>query len=359
MIIVNILLFFIIFSFTNVLFSLSLGFFLLRFNTQIKSSEILIHSLGVGPALTTLILYYSFLAMPNYPNGYYVSVVCFFYGVLAFLGRKTLPFKSYELVKNLRELVSIDALRSKLIKKNGLLVIFLSLLLSFFIFYFLSVLVQPLRGHDMLIYGTAGNMLSHAKSLAAIWVNDYSQSGFLYRIKAAPSFPLILTWERLVNSLFRADGDLYFKSIGMYYGLLITVVQYLWLSSKSRWIALLSTLSLVSGLGFYITFFLPHIDTYRIYFIILSYFYLGRALKDRDNLSVFLFGMFLGLSAYTHRIGLAIAIINYFVFIVMVSGTLKIRLIYSLLVLTLFLAMGGSHYILDLILGQGLWMHKG
>ena len=208
----------------------------------------------------------------------------------------------------------------------------------------------------MLNYAIAGDMLYDQKSLDPIWIKNFSNEGYVYKLTMPPSFSLFLVWERIVNSFFQVKTDLYFKSISAYYGLLILAIQFYWVSKKNKWLAIASSIVLISSMGFYVKFFLPHIDTLRIYFEMLSFICLAWAVKDEHFFAVLLFGLTSGFAAYTHRIGIVIAVINVFVYSVMINKPLKNRACRVAGVLSLVMATGGAHYLFDLLWGTGAWL---
>ena len=167
---------------------------------------------------------------------------------------------------------------------------------------------------------------------------------------------ILLTWEELVNSIFYVKSDLYFKSISVYYGFLILSVQCYWVSKQNKWLALLAVLALLSGLAFFVKFLLPHIDTYRIFFFIMSLVYLAYAVKKLDYLSIILFGIFSGFAAFAHRIGVVTTVISCVIFIVMMDDSFKSRIIKATIFIVVMLAFGGDHYIFDLFLGKSEWL---
>jgi hypothetical protein len=157
-------------------------------------------------------------------------------------------------------------------------------------------------GHDILGYGVLGKLLFEEKSLTPIWVTDFASNGFRYRTLHAPSFPLLLTWEKLINSWFQLKNDFFFISVSTYYGFLIIVTQAYWIAKKSKWLALISSYALVSGLGFFNLFFSRHLDSYRILFFCISLIYLALSIKKSDFLSLLMLGISSGFMTFAHRI---------------------------------------------------------
>ena len=351
--------FFIKFFITNIVFSVILCSLFIRFNEsgRYSNSELLLYSFGLGPAFTTLLLYYSFFILPHHSNIFYLILIAAVYFLIAVIGRKSFKHIFGILKKNVKKVFTVKGSALGKIEHITLMVIICVPLIIYLFVYLAKILPQPLIGHDILNYGITGGILFEEKSLAPIWVKNFAKNGYIYGITCAPSFSLLLTWEELVNSLFYVKSDLYFKSISAYYGLLILSVQYYWVAKQNKWLAVLSSFALLSGLGFYLKFLFPHIDTYRIFFLIMSLIYLAYAVKKPDYLSIILFGVFSGFTAFAHRVGVVMAVISCVIFIVMMDDNFKSRVIKATIIIMLVLAFGGDHYIFDLIWGRGAWIH--
>lgn len=355
------LLFFFKFTLTNLLFSIMLCSLFIRFNRDNKHSnlELLLHSLGLGPVVTTLLLYYSFLLIPHRSNLFYVLLILTVYFSIAVTGKNSFKTLYGEIVHTVKRQFSVFN-QSAIYHQIGVMLllslIFVSLAQYLYV-YFIKILPQPLIGHDVLTYGIIGEILFKEKSLAQIWIEDFRSNGFVYRLTCAPSFSLLLTWEELVNSLFQVKSDLYFKSTGSYYGLLILTVQSFLIGKRNIWLAIVAAFALVSGLAFFLLFFSTHIDSYRILFIGISWIYLAYAIKNKDFLSLLLLGIFSGLAAFTHRIGVVLAVINCIGFFVFIDSKLKEKIVKTVILVILIICFGGGHYLFDLIWGQGRWLH--
>jgi hypothetical protein len=219
--------------------------------------------------------------------------------------------------------------------------------------YLTKILQQPLIGHDILKYGIMGKYLYEKKSLETFWDRNHAISGYSSGILDVISFSLILTWEILVNGFFQVKSDLYFKSISAYYGLLILIVQYHLIAKINKLLSIVAVFALLSGLAFFQKFLAPHIDTYRIYFYLISLIYLGYTIKENDLFSLFMLGVFSGFSSNAHRIGAVMVFINCIAVILFLKGSWKDRILKTGMLITLIFIFGGSHYIFDLIWGRG------
>ena len=137
---------------------------------------------------------------------------------------------------------------------------------------------------------------------------------------------------------------------------MILGTQYYWIAKKNKWLAILAAFTLLSGLAFFLVLFSRHIDSYRILLFAISWIYLVYAIKEKDFLSLLMFGIFSGFAAFAHRIGVVIAVINCIAFCIISDTNFKRRVIETAVVVLLILAFGGSHYVFDIIWGQGFWL---
>lgn len=346
------------FFITNIVFSVILCSVFTRFNEsgRYSNSELLLYSLGLGPVFTTLLLYYSFLILPHRSNIFYLILIAAVYFLIAVIGRKSFRRIFCDVRNNINKIFTVKGTAFSKIEHIALMVIICVPLIGYFFVYLTKILPQPLIGQDVLLYGTQGRILFDEKSLAPMWVVQFASSGFTYGALAAPSFPLLLTWEELLNLFFQTKSDLYFKSINAYYGLLILSIQYYWVAKQNKWVAVFAVFALLSGLSFFTSFLQPHLDLYRIFFFSVSFICLAYAVKEKDFLSLLMLGIFSGFAAFAHRIGVVMAVINCIVFLITVDSNFKTRIIQTVILILLILACGGDHYIFDLIWGRGTWI---
>ncbi|MCP5109175.1 MAG: hypothetical protein GY950_37690 [bacterium] len=336
------------FVLTNIVFSLIIGLVLVRLNTGGKTKtcsnlELMLYSLGLGPVFTVLILYFLLMVLRGHSDFFYLAAVTVIYLVLAVLGRKSVR----PLVQEVKE-KSIPILYFS----------FLLILLAAFIFLFMSNTLQlPIEGHDTLIHGNIGKMYYQEKAVTYSETIHNKQGGFYFTGSPKPAFSLLLTWEMIVNGCFSGpEGphvgfDIYFRSISAYYGLLILLTAFLWLYRKNRYLALLGIVVLFSGLKFFLMFTGYHLDSYRMFFLILSWIFLAYSLKQKTRLSFFLLGVFSGFAAFIHLIGVVAAAANCLAFFIFLEKPFKERLLKTLALCLAVLLSGGIHYILDIVWG--------
>lgn len=356
------------FLFTNILFALILCSFLRWLDKEHTHSavELLLVSLGLAPAVVTLLLYFSFLCFPPMPNPVYVLIVTVVYSSLFWLGRKELFKIYYDIKQRLfgkrNKLKKMGEKETRVVRfRNGReykverwlyssLVLFLLIILAV---SFLNVLDMPVSGYDALAYAAEGKALFKIKHIEFRNTMLDPETGMYLSSLHAPSFSLLLTWEKMLNSLFGLKSDMLFRSVAFYFGLLLLAGQYYCMRFKGKWLALLGTVCLLSCYSFYGAMTYIHIDTYRIYFIAVAWFYLAGALKTRDRFSYLLLGIASGLAAFAHTLGAVMAAITIFVFFIFLKGGFLYKIKITSIVFLFALAAGGIHYVIDTLWGRG------
>ena len=347
------------FILTNIIFSVIICAVLVRINKRkIHSNlELLLYSLGLGPVFTSLLLYYLLLFSPHQSYLFYFLGVFVCYLFLSLLGRKYFSILFADIIKKIKNTKKTfkNLNRHHQIKLILISSLVIFLLASFLILYLTNTLQTPLSGTDALRYGTLGKIFFMEKSLVYRWIRTYPKTGFYYRTNHAPSFPLLLTWEKIIDSFFNADKDLYYKSISTYYGLLILSIMFFWLSKKNKYLALFGTFALLSGFSFFRTLITQHLDSFRVFFLIVSWIFLAYAIEKKDSLSFLLLGIFSGFAAFSHTIGAVIVIFNCLAFFIFLKGHLKYKLTKTAFIVILIIVCGWFHYILDIFWGYG-WL---
>lgn len=353
--------FFIKFFLTAVLFSLVIGALLLRFrstanDTPYTTLEVILYSLGLGPVTTVLILYYLLLLAPGNSRFFYLSAVFLVYGVMIVFGFKGFVILARRLKTFSRATIdSWRGLGSRERFKHTVYWFFLVVLLIAFLFYFLGNTLQTrMEHHDALIYGNLGKHYYYKGDVPYQRVMRPALGGFVFQGSQKPSFSLLLTWEMLLNNREAnqtQNFDLFFRSISGYFGLLIIAVQFVWLYRKNRYLPFLGLLALLAGHRFVHMLFNYHLDSYRIFFLLVSWIWLAYALKYRDRFSFFMLGLFSGFTAFTHLIGLTAALLNWLAFGIFCQHPLKERLLKSIYLGLIILACGNIHYLLEIFYG--------
>lgn len=353
-------LFFIKFSLTNVLFSIVIGLVLVRFNREttgvkkFSNLELMLYSMGMGPVFTALILYFIFLLLPGFSDLFYLGFVFAVYIALFVWGRKSVRLLVSETSAFLSSLRGRFRSFSRPQKIERVFYLSLTTLLVtvFFVLYMGRSLQVPIDGHDILVYGNIGKVYYAEKSITYSRDIVDKNNGFTFVGSPKPSFSLLLTWEMILNrTLGHKWEDLYFRSISAYFGFLILCVVFYWLSRKNRYLALLGVLALLSGFRFFLALVTYHLDTYRIFYLLLSWIFLAYTVERKDRFSLFLLGVFSGFTAFTHVIGVAVAGVNGLALLIFYDSGLKTRLFKVAVLGLLVLLFGGIHYLLEAVYG--------
>ncbi len=359
-------LFYLKFILTNILFSLIIGAVLLRYNRTNDPSgrptvwEFMLYALGLGPALTVLLLYYLMLLLPAHGNAFYVVPVFLLYAILAVVGRKGFPILWTHITAffSTTHTTWKAASLGQKIKDRLYVLVILCLLVAYAMGYFGTVAHNRLEGHDALIYGNFGKMYHQEKKISYAEVMRPATNGFLFQGSPKPSFSLLLTWELMLNHTVlnknqaeafnkTADFDAYYRSISGYYAFLIIALTGLWLYRKNRYLPFVGIVVLASGLNFFLMSADLHLDSIRIYFLLLSWIWLAYAIDRKDRFSLFLLAMFSGFSAFFHLIGLATALINGLAFLLFATDPWKKRAVQTGMFFLVMVLFGGIHYVLE------------
>jgi len=347
---------------TNVLFSLliTLGFLRLDTARLHRAPRLLLYSLGLGPITTTLILYYLLLIFPHQSDVFYVAVVGAVFACLAVGGRREWSRLGKEF-KALADNVRLRFSKANPSAKAGTAAYMFALMaaLSVFLFVYLTRTIHvPLEDSDALKYGTLGKILHQEKSMEYRWIGTYPRTGFYQVINQAPSFSLLLTWEEMTGGFFGTDQDLYFKSTSAYYALLIIAFIIAELARRSKAVAAAAAAALISAFPFFITLIQQHLDSYRIFFVVVSWICLEWAVDKADVLSFIALGVFSGFAAFAHSIGAIFALFNIVAYAVFSKGGWSARWRRTGVLAGLVFAFGWIHYLLDIVWGFGWILFK-
>ena len=198
------------FALTNILFSLAWGslFTALDGKKSCSRFEIYLFSLGLGPAFTTLFLYYMLLLMPHRSSLFYFSAVCCIHLALLAVFRKSLPQLFKELRGGIRafdgavrstctEICFFDEDRhtvrcdyQKLM--NIFAFVFITLCVLFLLYVGFIAIGNPLLGHDISAYGVRGNLYFSNRAVTYTQYPFDPATGYVNYSRHAPSFPLLM-----------------------------------------------------------------------------------------------------------------------------------------------------------------------
>ncbi len=298
---------------------------------------------GIGPLVPSLLLYYLFLLVPGRPVLFYLINV---FLVLAML---------YVTVRvSPRDILA--AIKTTFVNDYGRLVRWaLMVAIAVFCVVWLCLVVEtPIIRHDVFEYATLAKLFARDRKIV------YSEhlfdpvTQFYYVGRHGFFFPLIASWERLVNSALHIDSDLFFKSISGYYLLLIVLGQLLVFHKKRPLLALFVPMNtlLVTALVSNLVYF--HLDTVRLFFIGLCTLFVYYFMYTKSPPILYLLGVCLGLGLNIHATALMFAAVMFPIVVFIPQGFLAEKLKRALALGGLIIMFGGIHYILDLFIGRGL-----
>lgn len=345
----------------------------------VNSITLLLFSFGLSPLITSILLYYQFLLLPQLPAWFYFDCVVFIYILLGGLYYKkaihylTVYSRSLEFSAALNFDLKVTApknqphsivsfLKGLNVKPFVSAESFLPIAAAvFFVGYLViwaeSVVLRPLTQHDILEYAIQGKIFFQERLIEYVPHRFNENMHYYYYALHGFGFPLLKTWEAIWNSITGFTGDYFFRSVSGYYYFLLYALLYNILHRFIGRNAFLGILLLLSGYGFSVMNLTYHIDSMRIFFLTLSLFLLYRiALKATLRITI-LFGLTLGLMAFTHSIQAIIGVLIIGSFFLTIKVPFSKRIVYTILVATLFFAFGGAHYVLDTLLGTG-WIFK-
>jgi len=351
------------FIMTNVIFSGIIAFGLIQYNQKknISNLKIFILSLGLGPAFTSIILYWLLFMFPYKSDVFYfVAVLVFYFLILLIIIFHQKLNRSKNLINSKKYFFLIK--QRIFLKKNNnkkvlfIVIIIIGLFLSIyptFNQYSKGYLLKPLAGHDVQSYGTEGKIYYQEKTFKHRYNGEHPESGYISFSKHSPLFPLLLTWEKIAGSIMGKDMDYYFKSITPFYGLLIVVFVFSVLSIKSVYIAVLGSAALFSSSVFFSKFFSYHIDLFRIFFFSTALIFLASSIETKDRMQIILFCVTSGFSAASHSIGAIVSGFSGLIFFLFYEDAMINRIKHFFFIIISLFILGGFHYFYDTIWGTG------
>lgn len=324
-----------------------------------QKTEYLLYSVGMGPALASLMLYYLLVLIPYKNSLFYLSIIFIVFLVMIAVNRPAI--KDYvdlfqKLYGKSKEVfVKQDNLKAYFKHNNNAFLIIIAVLL---ILGLSNLFLLAVPGHDFLVYMVQGNELFLDKAIVYTDHLYNPETGFYYVGLHGWSFPLQSTMEKMVDDCFFFGYDLYFKSLTLLYGLLLlTIVYYLGKRTFGNIYAVLMVMVLVLAKGYFISLLYSHIDSYRIFFYTVSTVFVLRQLDKPQWKTLPIIGFLVGTSGFSHSLGIILSVIVGAALLFFIPKNLKYRLKYLAVFTILVLAFGGFHYILDVFYGTG-WIFK-
>lgn len=325
--------------FVNGIFALLIFTVLNNKNTKDKVI-LLFASLGISPIFTSLVIYYLLLLIPHKTSLFYLLIITGFYLLIYLIKFKEIS-SAIKTIKNI--ILNIDKY-------------LLSIILLFIVVWQIIIVTIPILSHDTFEYATQGKIFFINKSIIYQERQFDSATNFFYVGLHGFGYPLFGTVERFFNDIFLTQKDYYLRSISGYYWILIVLLQYYLLSKKNKILAILATITLITSFGFTIMFAFYHLDTLRIFLLMLSTIYLLKSIDSNNNLNLVLFGITTGLSAFSHSLNCIIGLIQILTFLIF-QKYFKQKIYKTIYITILFILFGGIHYILDTFWGTG-WIIK-
>lgn len=334
---------------TNLLFSTTICLFLLRYIKDSKTSvgNLFLYSLGLGPVMTSLLLYYFFLVIPGQTSVVYFVLVMFVYLLIFWFGRANTGML-YEDIKGAVLKVKNDSL-----KYFWFVVIAVVAYVGFWQFFVANF---PILGHDILVYAVQGDVFYKDKSIEYKEHRYDEESKYYYVGKHGFTFPLLGTWGRITNDLAGTENDFYFRSVSGYYFFLLTFTFFVWLTRMtSRLVGVLGSLVYLATPGIYMMALYYHIDTARIYFLLLFIMFILEMIKGGGWLDILMAGILGGFAVSIHSISGVLVALSLFAGIFFLKGHFLKRFRKVFLIGCLILLFGGIHYCIDIVWGTG-WL---
>lgn len=338
--------------------SISVYSLLTRNNKDNKSLNLL-YSLGIGPGLSTLFLYYLLVLLPGFSSYFYIAFLLLINIIIYITNYKSI-IDYFKVIKRIFfQIVSIFnfkiSLKDYLFQTHNLFIIIL-LIVSFGGLNILLFNLMP--GHDFFEYMVQGKYFFENKSINYVEHHYNFKTGFYYVGLHGWSFPLHSTIELMFDDIFYFGYHLYFKSLTLIYGLLILSIIYLLVK---RYTDIFYSLSVVIILlltkGFIVSIYYFHIDSYRIYFFILSFILIISYLNKPSLNTLITLSIVSGISSFSHSLGVFICIIFFLVLLLFCNSRTNIKARNISLFIVLLLLFGGIHYVIDVFYGTG-WIIK-
>lgn len=314
-----------------------------------------IYSLGIGPVLASLFLYYLLIIIPHQSNWFYLIAITILYAALILINKKSTPYFFSNIKWLFNQIANLfkfkKGIKHYCLNTNNLFLIFIAPIVAYGC---INILLTQIPGHDVLEYLVQGEYFFNQKEITYQAQNYNSANGFYYVGLHGWSFPLQTTLEKLFDSVSFYGYDLYFRSLTLWYGILITAIVY-YFSKKytTTYFALAAALVLLLTKGFFngITSF--HIDSYRIFLFTLSIIFTLKYIKLPNTNTLILLSFFAGSSAFTHSLSVLISIFIGLTILIFYQNNLFNKLKSATIYTFLILLFGGVHYILDVFIGTG------
>ena len=320
---------------------------LLKWNDRLElpRGPLLVLGLGMGPFMATLALYYLFLFWPGVPAGVAVAWVL----VLALMGGWAAGVGRRRLLQLVGEAWSAVKRPPELFILLGILVLMSA--------GAVVLAHKPLVDHDALEYGVQGRIFLRDRAMAYAHHRFDASTGFYYVGLHGFAYPLLFTWEGLVNGLLGVSSDLWTRSSSLYNGGLLLALVWNLLRRRDTVLALAGTVTLALAQGVLFLFLVYHLDGCRILLFTAAVALFVAVLQRPSASRAWLFGGICGAQAFIHSVGAILGGCMLVLLPFFLPGPWRERLLLVLRSALAMLLMGGIHYVLDVFLGTG-WIFK-
>jgi hypothetical protein len=333
-----------------------------KFDNIIPENILKITAVAISVPLTTVFLYYFLLIFPYIATQFYglTLIIIWLIIICTIFPFRIIQNKFSTLLNNLTingfNKNSLDNILSLTLSFKKIIQIAGVVLILFFVY---KQIQRPIDGSsDVFEYAASGKAFFNEMAIKYSGVIIDSDNGFPRPSYHAPGYPLVLSMEMYLASLFNIKSDAFYKSINIIYGLLILML--IWQAAYKT--PVLFRFVILAGFFFSQSFlyslFSFHIDNYRIALMLLSFLYMALSIKEKSTLTLFLFGVACGLSSFSHSIGLITSLISIFIFFIFYEKKFSVRILHSIYITLLLLLFGGIHYLIDVIIGTGWIIFK-
>ncbi len=236
--------------------------------------------------------------------------------------------------------------------------LFIMLTFIFFVIYGIVITRSHVVGHDMLEYSIQGRYFGEHKKIIYEKHHFNPENDFYYVGLHGYSFPLLRTWEYFLGKMFHlTTTDYFFRNISLMYYFLLYLFGFTILSLKPFYTKFLWFIMMCVPLGFSGLMIGPHIDSYRICMISISFFLLYKSVELNNHFNHGLLFVFTGAQAFIHSLGVFIAVFILLSFFLFIQHEMKKKILLTAIFGLVILLMGNIHYFLDTFFGTG-WIFQ-
>ncbi len=298
--------------------------------------------LGLGPLIISYLLYIGFLLFPNHGNGFYIGFV-----IIIFLLMLLASLKEYKLIKD----ISSDALQALYDIKHWYFweYLYLALIVFTLLIVFPQAMLLPLSSDDGSIYHTIARIFYEQKSLYGYpFIQAHPATGLYSTASHPPAFQMLYIW----GFLFQGNVDLspvIQSTSPMFYLLDIIAIYCLVKKNLSRSAGLIAASIFASTPAIIITSSINFIDSFRLYPLIFSIFWLAELAKitEKKYYPIILSALGLALSIFTHASHIFIVPILIFAFLIASKLFLRVRVKYAVIMAMIAIIIGGIGYLVN------------